>query len=194
MLHDFNSSGYAFRLRPVTDADAGLIANLRADPVLGRFLHRSSPRVEDQLKWLTAYYARPGDFYFVIERRHNDRVEGVIAIYDVDYDALAGEWGRWILRSGSLAAVESALLIYRMAFEVLQLKTVYCRTVKENESVVAFHDSCGIADKKLLKDHFLINGALVDAIEHRVGIESWIDLRARLEKLAVLTARRIDRG
>lgn len=32
MRHDYKLEGYAFRLRPVTDADAQLIIDLRRDP------------------------------------------------------------------------------------------------------------------------------------------------------------------
>src|ERR1039457_4516855 len=47
--------------------------------------------------------------------------------------------GRWILRRGSLAAAESALLVYTIAFEDLALDRVYCRTVSANRAVVSFH-------------------------------------------------------
>ena len=193
MRHNLTVEGYAFRLRPITDKDAGLVVALRSNPELNRFLHASSNRIEDQLIWLAHYYEREGDYYFVVERRSNGMPEGVIALYDIDPAANSGEWGRWILKPGSLAAVESAYLIYRTAFELLGLSSVYCRTVADNGKVVSFHDSCGITSRRLLPQHFDLGGHRHDAVEHRVDKASWPGIKAQLEKLAQLTARRVDR-
>jgi RimJ/RimL family protein N-acetyltransferase len=193
MRHNLTIEGYAFRLRPITDADAAMVVELRSNPELNRYLHASSNRVEDQLAWLSSYYEREGDYYFVIERRSNSTPEGVIALYDIDAAASCGEWGRWILKTGSLAAIESAYLIYRIAFELLGLSSVYCRTVTDNGKVVSFHDSCGITARRLLPQHFDLGGQRYDAVEHRVDKASWSNIKPELEKLAQLTARRVDR-
>jgi len=194
MRHDLTQEGAAFRLRPIGDADAALVLELRSNPELNRFLHATSPSLDDQLAWLARYYERPGDYYFVVERLQGGAAEGVISLYDIDAANHGGEWGRWILRPGSLAAVESAWLIYRCAFETLGLQEVYCRTVADNGPVVSFHDSCGIADRRVLPAHFDLGGRKVDAVEHRVVRSQWNELGPRLEKLARLTARRLQRG
>ena len=193
MRHDLTIEGYAFRLRPIADGDAEMVIELRSDPALNRYLHVSSNRVEDQLAWFAAYYDRPGDYYFVIERCSNGMPEGVIALYDIDNDARRGEWGRWILKPGSLAAIESAWLIYRVGFDMLGLQNVYCRTVADNAKVVSFHDSCGITARRLLPQHFDLGGRRHDAIEHQVDREGWERIRPRLEMLARQTARRVER-
>jgi len=194
MRHDIELEGYAFRLRPISDADAGLVLNLRCDPELSRFLHGTPPRMSDQLAWFAAYYERPGDFYFVVERRRDATAEGLIAIYDVDETARVGEWGRWILKRGSLAAPESAWLIYRCAFEQLALESVYCRTVADNAAVVSFHDACGIKHKRRLTEHFELRGQRLDAMEHEVDRESWQEVAPKLAAPARAVARRLDRG
>ena len=193
MRHNLIMEGYVFRLRPITDNDAAMVIELRSNSELNRFLHAISNRIEDQLAWLARYYERGGDYYFVIERRTNGMPEGVIALYDIDLATSSGEWGRWILRPGSLAAVESAYLIYRTAFELLGLNSVYCRTVIDNGKVVSFHDSCGITARQLLPQHLELGGHRHDAVEHRVDLASWRDIKPRLEKLAQLTARRVNR-
>lgn len=194
MRHDLHLDGHAFRLRPITDADAQLVLELRCDPELTRFLHSTPPRLADQLAWLAKYYERPGDYYFVVERRRDAHAEGLIAIYDVDAAARAGEWGRWILRRGSLAAAESAWLIYRCAFEQLGLERLYCRTVADNAQVVSFHDACGIARRRTLPAHFELRGAAYDAIEHEVDRLSWPEIAPKLELPARAVARRLARG
>lgn len=194
MQHELKLEGPAYRLRPIGDDDAALVIELRSDPALNRYLHPSSNRLEDQLAWFANYYQRDNDFYFVIEKCRDNKPEGVVAIYEVDCTARSGEWGRWILKSSSLAAVESTYLIYRTAFELLGLESVYCRTVADNEQVVSFHDSCGIACRQTLPQYFNFNNKVFDAIEHRLNRAGWVNVEPRLAKLAQLTARKVHRG
>lgn len=195
MRHNLFMEGYAFRLRPITDNDAAFVVELRSNPDLNRYLHASSNRVEDQLAWLANYYEREGDYYFVVERRVSGAFEGLISIYDIDTAALSGYWGRWILYPGSLAAVESVWLIFRIAFELLKLNCVYSRTVGENEKVVSFHDSYshGKAERRLLPQYFRLGGRNLDGVEHRVNHACWVEVSPQLEKLAQMIARKIAR-
>jgi RimJ/RimL family protein N-acetyltransferase len=194
MRHDLTIEGLAFRLRPITDSDASLVLELRGDRKRNQFLHPISSRLDDQLAWFSVYYQRLGDYYFVVERLDSGAPEGVISLYDIDPEGKTGEWGRWILKPGSLAAVESAWLIYRCAFEQLGLERVFCRTVAENVSVVSFHDSSGIKTKRVLPNHFDFDGRRADAIEHSVTRETWSEIGPRLQKLVELAARKILRG
>lgn len=194
MLHDICADGSIYRLRPVTDGDAAKILELRSNPELNRFLHTTSGMIDDQLAWLAKYYQREGDYYFVVERRSDGCCEGVVALYNIDWSTKTGEWGRWILRSGSLAAVESAYLIYGVAFDRLALEGVYCRTVADNVKVVSFHDSCGITDRKILPRQFELAGGWHDAVEHCVDYAFWLKLRPRLASLVVSAAKRLSRA
>ena len=194
MKHSIIQEGHAFRLRPICDDDAELVVQLRSNPELNRYLHASSDRVEDQLAWFESYYTRTGDYYFVVEQCQTRQSEGVISIYDVDATRRTGEWGRWILRPGSLAAVESAWLIYRVAFEQLGLKKVYCRTIADNQKVVSFHDSCGISQRRRLRNFAEIRGQKMDVIEHEIDAASWKEIGPRLETVARLTVRRLARA
>lgn len=194
MRHDLILAGPAFRLRPITDADALLVLELRSDTRRNHYLHPIPPHLDEQLAWFARYYERPGDYYFVVERQDSGAAEGVISLYDVAPQGDYGEWGRWILRPGSLAAVESAWLIYRCAFEQLGLKRVFCRTVAENVLVISFHDSCGITAKRLLPGHFNLGGKPADAVEHEVTRETWAAINPRLQKLAEVAARKLRGG
>jgi RimJ/RimL family protein N-acetyltransferase len=191
MRHDVVMEGPAFRLRPVNDADAAFIVGLRGDRALNRYLHPGAQTVAEQLAWQAEYYERNGDLYFVVERVAGAIPEGLVALYDIDGVRSMGEWGRWILRSRSLAAVESAWLIYRAAFDILGFNEVYCRTVAENLPVIAFHDSCGISRQSLLPGHFRIGDRSVDAVEHRLTRDGWPAVSKRLDRLAELMARRL---
>lgn len=194
MRHDFTLEGFAYRLRPISNADASFVLQLRSNSHLNQFLHTTSPNLQDQMNWFSAYYERAGDYYFVIERKDSSSPEGLISLYDVNFESKKAEWGRWILKPGSLAAVESALAIYTFGFEQLQLSQIYCRTVSNNKSVVSFHDSCGIQHRKVLKNHFKIGEHFVDAVEHLIDLQSWPQVQATLKRLAELTSRRLTRA
>lgn len=189
MRHEIELSGSRFGLRPVRIDDAEFIVELRTDPSLNRFLHATSPSVDDQKAWIERYLDRPGDWYFIIADRVSDRHEGAIGIYDFDSESRTAEWGRWILRPNSLAPIESTILIYRVAFEILDLAAIYCRTVAENKPVVSFHDSSGAPRRALLRDHVEIGGRTYDSVEHRVDRAAWNGMRPRLESIAERLAR-----
>lgn len=194
MRHDIDIEGFAYRLRPISEEDAEFVVSLRSDAKLGRYLHPGAQDVGSQLKWLAQYFERPGDYYFVIERLGRNTPDGVISIYDVDGTLRTGEWGRWILRAGSPAAVESAFLIYSVAFDILQLESVFCRTVAENQKVVSFHDSCGLKMRRMLPGHFVIGDRRLGAVEHRLDRQDWPDVSAKLRGIARAAARRMARA
>jgi RimJ/RimL family protein N-acetyltransferase len=191
MQHDIRMEGHAFALRPVDKKDASFIVELRTgDPERTRYLNPIDQSVELQELWLEQYLKRENDYYWVVERLGTGVSEGLIGIYDIDPQARTAEWGRWVLRSRSLAAVESALLIYKAAFEHLGLELVYCITVADNQPVVSFHDSCGLPRLEVLKGRFRLGEHSFDGVKHRCCKSMWDEVRARIEPQALRIARR----
>lgn len=190
MRHNLTIDGPAFRLRPVSLEDAGFIAQLRADPERGRYLHPApsgldpEERVGAQTRWLETYFERAEDYYFIIENRATGQPEGTAGIYNVDPLARDAEWGRWVLRRGSLAAAESACLIYDAGFRWLELDSLYCRTICEDAAAVAFHDSFGLTRARLLPAY--LDG--MDAIESRLTRTRWAGLYQGVEAKALRAA------
>ena len=173
---------FGHRLRPVERRDATRILELRTDPELGRFLNPTAGWVEDQERWVEAQQARAGDHYFVIETL-GGRWEGVIGLYGIQ-DA-NGEWGRWILRRGSLAASASVLLLLRFGFDELGLRRIYCCTLAENLVVVSFHDSCRYTSRS---DRIDTGGRA--CVEHSLVRSDWPAFRDALAPTAERVARR----
>ena len=169
--------GHAFRLRPVEMADAAFILELRTDPHRNRYIHRGAIDLDGQRTWLEQYFERPGDYYFIIDNHATGEPEGTVGIYDLDLADRSAEWGRWIVRAGSLAALESAGLIYSVAFDLLELEAVYCRTILENKSALAFQDAFGVERTRLLPRYFERNGRALDAVEGRITRARWATLR-----------------
>lgn len=164
MKHRFMLEGYGYRLRPVRLSDAQFIIDVRLEDMQrNRFIHTISADVGQQEAWLQAYFERDGDYYFVIENRLTGLPEGLIAFYHADSGA--AEWGRWVIKKGSLAAAESVYLLYRIAFEQAGLQELYCRTVTENTAVVSLHNSIGELTRFVHRNFFELNGVLYDAVE-----------------------------
>src|SRR5258706_1685457 len=108
MRHDLILAGPAFRLRPITDADALLVLELRSDTKRNHYLHPIPPHLDEQLAWFARYYERPGDYYFVFERQDSGSAEDVISLYDVDTQIDYCKWVRWILSPRSTSELARA--------------------------------------------------------------------------------------
>ena len=56
-------------------------------------------------KWLNRYFNTPDDYYFLVENNLTGEKDGLISIYNVK-DGVA-ELGRWVIKKGSMATIES---------------------------------------------------------------------------------------
>jgi RimJ/RimL family protein N-acetyltransferase len=173
-------------------SDSDLVVELRSNLDLVRHLHQFTGGVQGQRRWFADYIKREGDFYFVVFRQRSDLPEGTVAIYNLDQVHRRAEWGRWILRPGSMAALESAYLTYQVAFEQLGLDEIYSTTHTDNEQAVSFHDSCGIPREKRLTIE--VDGRRQEAVRHRLLASEWPRVAAILgggaRRLAEMLERR----
>ena len=186
--HSIRVEGEAFRLRPISTDDAAFIIKLRTDPELGKHLHATSPSVDDQIAWTRRYYERQGDWYFIVEQVSNGESHGAVAIYNYKAANTSAEWGRWILKRGSLAALESASLVYDAGFDRLGLTLMYSRTEDVNQHVVSFHTSLGSAL------HGLVMGPDGERwTEQRMTSVRWCEIRPILEKKICAVAAVVNR-
>lgn len=192
MHHNLVLDGRIFRLRPVELSDATFIAGLRSgEEIRLKYVHKVDKDPLKQVEWLKTYFNRPSDYYWIIERKDSGLAEGTIALYNFNENEKTAEWGRWVLRSGSLAAVESSLLVYCAAFEELQLDSIYCLTVAANRPVISFHNSSGACHEVLLKDHFMLEGGCFDAVKHCVTRKIYPQVKERLERISGMLAKRL---
>ena len=185
--HTLARRGGRFGLRPVAGEDADFIFRLRIDPELSRYLNPVPPELAAQEVWLTEYYKRPNDYYFCIIDEVTRERHGTISLYNVDPAAGTAEMGRWILRRGSLAAAESALLIYTIGFEDLTLRRVYCRTVSANKAVVAFHRSCGLqlVDES---EKLVLGGVAYGITKQSLDDAIWPEVAAKLKRVSAMAS------
>lgn len=135
-----------FRL--VEESDAEFICDLRNNPDLNKHISQSTALVSEQEKWIKEYKNRElslKEFYFIIERNDNNERIGTVRLYDFKDHPKSFCWGSWILNSNKTryAAIESALLIYKIAFEEIEFEQSHFNVRKENTGVHNFHMRLG---------------------------------------------------
>lgn len=135
------------RLRLVEPKDAEFIYSLRTDEKYNRYLSPVSGDAESQRAWIKEYKHRERankEFYFIIERMDSGKPCGTVRLYDFRGDSFC--WGSWILVEEDktrTAALESCLMVYDYAFNVLGCRRSHFDVRKENTKVVNYHENMG---------------------------------------------------
>ncbi len=133
------------RLRLVEINDAEFILSLRLNEKYNNFISKVNDDIEGQKKWIESYKkneSKQKEFYFIIERI--DGLEcGTVRIYDLQPDSFS--WGSWILNEDKtrFSAIESAFLVYQFGFDFLNFNQSHFEVMKENKSVISFHEKMG---------------------------------------------------
>lgn len=174
--------GEAFGLRSPRDGDAAFTVQLRSDPEVTAFLHRISSDVASQRRWEEEALARDDDMPLIVFRTTTEMAVGTAGIYRIDRARGSAEWGRWVIGHGSLATVESVLLILRLAFEHLALQTLYSRTLERNKRALSIHDGLGLT--RVGEGHLSLGGVDEVYVEHAVSAGELPVLQRRLAPLA----------
>jgi len=135
-------------LRLIEPEDAGYVHGLRIDPAYNQHLSEVQGTAEDQRRWIETYKTREAEgreFYYIIERKDGVRC-GLVRLYNIDAESFT--WGSWILDAAkpSKAALESAFLIYQIAFDLLELSNAQFDVRCENENTLAFHRRFGATE------------------------------------------------
>lgn len=143
-----NLTANMIHFRLVEEVDAEFICSLRNTPELNKHISQSTALVDEQAKWIKNYKDREisvQEFYFIIERNDNNEKIGTIRLYDFKENPKSFCWGSWILNSKKTryAAIESALLVYKIAFEELGFEQSHFDVRKENIGVHNFHMRLG---------------------------------------------------
>jgi RimJ/RimL family protein N-acetyltransferase len=183
MRHNLHAEGFGVRLRPVRLEDAGFIVWLRnLDHVKGR-VGDSAVDAVAQEAWLTAYFERQGDYYFIIETQGGTPV-GAYGIYDLI--GASGESGRWIIRPDVPAAIPSAIHAFEIAFGALGLRELRVKTVSTNRPVLSLNRKFGFRQIRIEPAAQVIAGQPVDLVHFLLDIKDWPGIREKLLPLARL--------
>lgn len=191
MTHQLYMKGFGVGIRPAELEDSEFILALRSDLTLGRYLGSFSGGIEDQRKWMAAYMSRPDEYYFIIE--YAGAPVGTIGLYNFARDGngiTEAEWGRWLVKRDSPVGPISVLHLFCTVFDVLGIDRVFCQTVAENHSVVAFHDRYSMR-VGCRQSTVFIDGQRQNVIFHEVRKSDWHRSKSILTNLALLTAFRL---
>ncbi len=123
-------------------ADAAFIHQLRTSARGARFLRPTSALLADQVAWIESYAERSDEAYFVIADARGKRL-GTVRLKEARGDSFS--WGSWILApdAPAHAAIESALMVYAYALDVLGFKRSHFHVLRDNTRVCAFHERFG---------------------------------------------------
>ena len=189
MKHAFTAEFFGVRLRPVRWEDAAFIVWLRnLDHAVGR-VGDSATNVAGQQKWLEAYFAREGDYYFIAETPGGIPV-GTYALYHVV--GRIAESGRWIMRPEVTAALPSGFALCEIAFRQLQLTELVGTTVATNLPVLSLNRKFGWHQTRVETAAQIIGGRAVDLIHFVLTPCAWDEAKARLLPLAQLAEKQIQ--
>jgi RimJ/RimL family protein N-acetyltransferase len=185
--HNIHIEGYAYSLRPVELEDAQFIVEVRT-PEHSQFMHWIDRSVEAQRKWLERYFERPNEYYFVVQRKNDGNREGLTGLLDFDERHRSAQWGRVVLRPGSLAAAEMALLILRLCFDIFRLSEVWGVTLAENTQMISYVESCGFEPRELITVH--VDGKARDGAKHVLTADRWREFEEKVSQVALRIAQR----
>ena len=134
--------GKYVNLREVRMDDATFILSLRCDPKKSRFLHKTENNLAKQIAYLEHYFTLDNEWYFIIENKNHEPL-GTHRIYNIQGTQYTP--GSWLMKDGALPqeALESVLLLRKLAFEMLGFqKSCFC-VCKENKKIVRYHKILG---------------------------------------------------
>jgi RimJ/RimL family protein N-acetyltransferase len=143
---NFKAKTISFRLINVDDAE--FILSLRNNNKLNKHLSQTSSSLEQQKEWIKNYKEREKkgtEYYFIIYRNDNNEAVGTVRLYDFIRERKSFCWGSWILNENKTkySAMESAFLVYQIAFEDLGFERAHFDVRRENVKVIAFHQKMG---------------------------------------------------
>ncbi len=156
--------GLTIALRDATPADAEFILALRRDENRNRHISETGPDLNAQRAWLARYANDDRQAYFVIETLGGTPL-GTVRLYDQVGSSFS--WGSWILsrEAPPSAAVESAVLVYAYAFDVLGFAATHFEVRTANQSVWRFHERFGaeLVSEDAVDRHYSLSRETYDA-------------------------------
>lgn len=149
--------GCRLRLRLIQPGDAAYVHELRTDPRYNAHLSPVTGSVADQRLWIERYKereARGAEFYYVAERLDDGAPCGLVRLYDIGPGRLT--WGSWILAGNKppKAALESAVLSFRLGFHGLGADLALIDVRKDNARAIAFYRRFGMTETGEDEDNF----------------------------------------
>jgi len=183
MNHSFTAEGFGIRHRPVRLDDAAFLVGLRNLEHAKGNVGDSASDVASQEDWITTYFEREGDYYFVVETTCGIPV-GAFGIYDVT--GASAEIGRWIIQPRVPATLPGIIPGLDLAFGQLGLHELRTRVVSTNRRVIKLDQHLGFKISGIEPAAMLIGGKSVDLVHMNMQSETWPIIRNGLLPAALM--------
>jgi len=157
--------GEFVRLRPIVVDDANITLSWRQSE-RANLLNDGAQTLDQQERWIAG---RPAsELNFIIELIDSTPV-GMLSLIDVNHTHRRAEPSRFligesVLVKGIPAAVEAMLLLYRYAFDVLELQRLYGTVTEKNKLMYKWQRFLGMKEEGRLRNHLFLAGEFQDAI------------------------------
>lgn len=139
-IHKAYGKTIYFRNVEVTDAE--FIISLRSNINRNKYLSPIDQDLEKQRAWIISYAKSLNQAYFIIYNNSDQRI-GTVRIYEAAGNSFS--WGSWLIapNAHSMAAIESALLVYKIGIDFFGFSKAHFKVSKSNISVCRFHEKFG---------------------------------------------------
>lgn len=143
-------------LRQLSEGDLSMTMSWRNQDQIRRwFLHSAVISQDQHLGWYAKYSDRDDDLVFIIEDRQNGRPVGQVAIYNIDWNAGTGEFGRLMIgdptASGRGLARAATETLVAEAFGSWGLRRLDLDVLEDNHVATHIYRRCGFADGGVIK-------------------------------------------
>jgi diamine N-acetyltransferase len=152
-------------LRPLVALDAERTFNWRQSK-RAALLNSGARSVVEQSLWISS---RPNTEYNFVIMLNNGLPVGMLSLLGVNMQNQHAETGRFLIGDqeavvGVPAAVEAMLLLYRFAFETLNLRRVFGTIANDNQLMIKWQVYFGMRREGVLRQHYFIDGKFQDAV------------------------------
>jgi len=158
-------NGQFINLRLLDLNDAELTLSWRLSK-RARYLNAGAQSVEDQKRWISS---RPSsEFNFIIELKNGLSV-GMISLIDINNNHRRAEPARFLIGNeiavqGVPAAAEAEKLLFKFAFDELELLRIYGTVAANNTKMITWNKFLGMKEEGRLRNHLFLDGKLMDAV------------------------------
>ncbi len=181
MVYEKILEGKFVKLRSITLDDAKFSYDLRRDPRFIEIMGQPAATLEEQKNFIMWQRKQPGDYYFVVLNKGNERI-GLIGVYSIE--SSCGEMGREINIGEPYETMEAKIMISDFCHEILDLKILTAVVYKKNTNQLKFMNHQGrVPVKEVIRSG-------IPSFEYRWSIEENIQ---SLEKARKLIDRLYDR-
>jgi len=157
--------GRYVKLRLLVSSDAELTFKWRQSS-RAILLNKGAETVESQRAWIEN---RPkSELNYIIELTNGTAV-GMISLISINQINKNAEAARFLIGEEALAqgipvAIESMMLLYKVAFESINLERIYGAVAEDNVLMIKWQKFFGMSQEGVMRKHYLINGKFQDAI------------------------------